>query len=64
MTILVPLPIHVSFAFLHDISVAATWNLDCDFFYMKKISFFEVSRPLRSPTFYACMVRLWNDLNI
>ena len=26
--------------------------------------FFEVSRPLRSPTCYACMVRLWNDLNI
>ena len=38
--------------------------LELGLFLIKKISFFEVSRPLRSPTFYACMVRLWNDLNI
>ena len=52
--------------FPHDISVAASWNLDSVFIdsKFKRSRFFEVSRPLRSPTCYACMVRLWNDLNI
>ena len=45
MTILVPLPIHVSFAFLHDNSVAATWNLDRDFFYMKRSRFSRFQNP-------------------
>lgn len=63
MTILVPLPIPVCVFF----SNFPIWYFCCSLLepgLWVRSRFFEVSRPLRSPTCYACMVRLWNDLNI